>query len=168
MQPVDYDAIAADYDRRYARYDFSGIAAALRSFLSGASQGRVLEVGCGTGHWLAQIGAAHDVVGVDPSSAMLRRARRAAPGARVLRATAEALPLRDRCVDRVFFINALHHVRDLVATLAGCRRVLRPGGGFLSIGLDPHSGADRWWVYDRPNLSGTPLVTLAKTRSVTS
>lgn len=25
---------------------------------------------------------------------------------------------------------------------------MRPGGAFLSIGLDPHTGVDRWWIYD--------------------
>jgi ubiquinone/menaquinone biosynthesis C-methylase UbiE len=28
------------------------------------------------------------------------------------------------------------------------RRVLRPGGRLMSIGLDPHEKRDRWFVYD--------------------
>jgi hypothetical protein len=28
------------------------------------------------------------------------------------------------------------------------RRVLRRRGGFITIGLDPHTGLDKWWIYD--------------------
>ena len=28
------------------------------------------------------------------------------------------------------------------------RRVLRPGGAILIIGLDPHTALDTWWIYD--------------------
>jgi hypothetical protein len=49
---VQYDAIAATYDRRYVQNDYSGVAKALTDFAGSESAGRVLEVGCGTGHWL--------------------------------------------------------------------------------------------------------------------
>lgn len=26
--------------------------------------------------------------------------------------------------------------------------MLKPGGGLLTVGLDPHSARDQWWVYD--------------------
>ena len=148
MQPVDYDVVASDYDRRYTRHQYAGIAAVLRRFLAGASGG-VLEVGCGTGHWLGEPdGASGTVTGVDPSAAMLRRARTAAPRAHLIRAAAEALPLSAARFDRAFCINALHHFRDQAGALRECRRVLKPGGTFLTIGLDPHTGGDRWWIYD--------------------
>jgi hypothetical protein len=40
--------------------------------------------------------------------------------------------------------------------MAEARRVLRPGGGLLIIGLDPHTGLDRWWIHD---YFGTALAT---------
>jgi hypothetical protein len=45
-------------------------------------------------------------------------------------------------------VNALHHFSDQAAFLIEARRVLRSGGGVLTVGLDPHNGQDRWWVYD--------------------
>jgi len=48
----------------------------------------------------------------------------------------------------VYSINALHHFDDRSAHFAEARRVLRPGGGILTIGLDPHTGKDRWFIYD--------------------
>jgi ubiquinone/menaquinone biosynthesis C-methylase UbiE len=58
------------------------------------------------------------------------------------------LPWCDARFDRVFCVNALHHFEARFAFMSECRRVLRPGGGLLTIGLDPHCGDDRWWVYD--------------------
>jgi SAM-dependent methyltransferase len=58
------------------------------------------------------------------------------------------LPLADASIDRMFCINALHHFPKPASFVSECHRVLRPGGGLLTIGLDPHHGGDRWWVYD--------------------
>jgi SAM-dependent methyltransferase len=149
VKPVNYDAVAPTYDRRYERHPYDDIAACLRTFLAGGT-GAVAEIGCGTGHWLgaaAALGQAK-VIGVDVSSGMLERARTHAPAALLVRATADHLPWADACLDRVFCVNALHHFPAPAAFVAECRRVLRPGGGVLTIGLDPHRGDDRWWVYD--------------------
>ena len=149
MQPVDYDVVAASFDRRYERHPYSGVRSVLRDFVNGAP-GAVAEVGCGTGHWLAQLSAGGElvVVGLDRSRRMLERARAAVPQARLVRGTADQLCWLDACLDRVFCVNALHHFPDPPAFIAECRRVLRPGGGLLTIGLDPHRGDDEWWVYD--------------------
>jgi len=169
---TNYDRIADRFDTRYAHYSYDGVRETLVNFL-GPQPATVLEVGCGTGHWLA---IAHEarlkpspyedatddrgprsakalaerspLVGVDPSGPMLDRARVAAPGARLLRARAEALPWRDATFDRIYCVNALHHFTDRVQFFAEARRILRPGGGVLTIGKDPHTDRDDWWVYD--------------------
>jgi ubiquinone/menaquinone biosynthesis C-methylase UbiE len=147
---VNYDLIAPSYDRRYERNQYDGVRAVLRHFVDGAHGAAVAEVGCGTGHWLAELsgGAFHPLIGLDLSAEMLRQARAAAPNARLVRASASRLPCSDNSLDRVFCVNALHHFPDQQAFIAECRRVLRPGGGLLTIGLDPHHGGDQWWVYD--------------------
>jgi len=148
MRPVDYDAVAAEFDRRYARNQYEGTQSALIQFL-GAGQPAALEVGCGTGHWLSLIAPRLDTTaGLDPSWNMLERAEHAAPRALLVRAAAERIPFAGGSFDRVFAINAFHHFTDHVAFVAECRRVLRPGGSFMTIGLDPSTGLDRWWVYD--------------------
>jgi ubiquinone/menaquinone biosynthesis C-methylase UbiE len=146
---TDYDRIADRFDTRYAHYSYAGVRETLVNFL-GPQPSAVLEVGCGTGHWLA---VAHQterslLVGADPSGPMLDRARVAAPGARLVRARAEALPWRDATFDRIYCVNALHHFTDRVRFFDEARRLLRPGGGVLTIGKDPHTDRDDWWVYD--------------------
>jgi ubiquinone/menaquinone biosynthesis C-methylase UbiE len=149
---VDYDRIAADYEGRYKRNDYTGATRALAAFLQGPPgrvRQRVLEVGCGTGHWVRLVRETHvDVVGLDPSGGMLAIARARLPEGRLIRARAEALPCREGTFDRVFCINALHHFSAPAAFFSEARRVLDPAGGLLTVGLDPHTGQDRWWVYD--------------------
>jgi ubiquinone/menaquinone biosynthesis C-methylase UbiE len=147
--PVNYDLIAPAYDRRYERNRFDGIAAVLDRFIGQTHSVDVAEVGCGTGHWLAPLrGRVHTVAGLDLSPNMLQRARTAAPAALLARGRAERLPWATGAFDRVFCINALHHFDDAGTFMLEARRVLRPGGGLLTVGLDPHAHLDRWWIYD--------------------
>ena len=109
---------------------------------------RVLEVGCGTGKWLAELASAGcGVAGVDPSAEMLRRAAAEVKGS-LCRGSAESLPCRSASFDAVFYVNAFHHFATPESALGETFRVLRPGGKLLSIGLDPHEGTGPWYVYE--------------------
>jgi ubiquinone/menaquinone biosynthesis C-methylase UbiE len=157
---ADYDSIADGYDRRYSLLRYDGVREALINFLTPPA-GAALEVGCGTGHWLHEIeGQASLVAGVEPSGQMIGHARQTAPGARLARARAEQLPWRDASFDRIFCVNALHHFADRTAFFAEARRVLKPGGGVMTIGKDPHRAGDEWWVYDY--FEGTRDIDLAR------
>jgi SAM-dependent methyltransferase len=145
---TDYAPLAKTFDRRYEVSDYGGIGVALAEFAAGAS-GPVLEVGCGTGHWLALLAShGHEVVGVEPAAGMRALARERLPGVTVHDAAAERLPLATGSVARVVVVNAFHHFGDRQTFLREARRVLAPGGGLLTVGLDPHTGLDRWCVYD--------------------
>jgi ubiquinone/menaquinone biosynthesis C-methylase UbiE len=150
MKPVDYDLVAASYDRRFERNRYDGIRAALARFLETGHWTAIAEIGCGTGHWLAEVlrRRPETLIGLDISFRMLEQARITAPAAMLLRGTADQWPLADASLDRIFCINALHHFRNQATFIAECRRVLKPGGGLITIGLDPHHGGDQWWVYD--------------------
>lgn len=148
VRHTNYDDVAATYDRRYAEDDYSGIEQALIDFLGSRSR-HVLEVGCGTGHWLERLRSQdHEAIGLDLSSEMLARARAKLMGGLLTRARAEALPFADRRFERLFCINAHHHFSDRRQAFLEARRVLRPGGSIMTVALDPHTGTDQWWVYD--------------------
>ena len=149
-QRVDYDRVAATYDSRYEQNTYTGVEQTLSSFVADAAalHHRVLEVGCGTGHWVRRLRQSrHMAFGVDPSAGMLQIARDSLRG-HVIRGRAEALPCGSASCDRLFCVNALHHFSDPAGFLVEARRVLRSRGGVLTIGLDPHTGQDQWWVYD--------------------
>jgi ubiquinone/menaquinone biosynthesis C-methylase UbiE len=146
---VDYDVVAPAYDRRYERNRFDGVEATLHRFIDDAGCTDAVEVGCGTGHWLSALGGRScTVAGLDLSAEMLHRARSAAPFARLVRGRAEQLPWAAASFDRLFCVNALHHFDDAGAFMVEAHRVLRPGGALLTVGLDPHTHLDSWWIYD--------------------
>ncbi len=92
---------------------------------------RLLDVGCSTGHLLADLRAAFpaaELAGVDAEAAGLPAAHAAAPDAALMYASATDLPFADGCVDGLVALNLLEHLADDVAALAEFARVLRPGG----------------------------------------
>lgn len=148
MRVTDYNAIADTYDRRYSEEDYDGIERALVDFVADMPRD-VLEVGCGTGHWLQALSAMRfRVVGVDASQRMLSKAKSKLETGRLVRGCAEHLPFSNDTFERIFCINAHHHFLDKQLFVAEARRVLKSGGKMFLAGLDPHSGTDRWWIYD--------------------
>lgn len=146
--PIDYDAVANAYNRRYELHDYPGIRSAMLGLVASANVRRVLELGCGTCQWLALLAQRGcTVAGIDPSQEMLLRAPDTAKGD-LRQGVAEALPWADCSFDVVCCVNAFHHFAVPDRALREAARVLRPGGRFLSIGLDPHERRDRWFVYD--------------------
>lgn len=114
-------AEAEDYERYRPGYPDAAIA-----WLVGTSPQRVIDVGCGPGNLTTQLALlGHDVVGLDPSEAMLRAARKKA--LRAVRGAAEALPFADACADVVTAATAFHWF-DHELAVPEIRRVLRPSG----------------------------------------
>lgn len=90
---------------------------------------RILDLGCGTGFFLAELDALHPgAVGLDISHDMLKVSEQYVPGARLVTADAEKLPFKPGSFDVVFCKGSLHHVRDHVRFLANCKDALRAGG----------------------------------------
>ena len=111
------------------------------SALDPRPQLRLLDLAAGTGDiglgWLAAGGGPALLSDINP--AMLTRARDRAIERALVRdidfvvGDAEALPLPDRCFDRVSIAFGLRNCTDKPAVLAEARRVLRPGGRFLCL-----------------------------------
>jgi ubiquinone/menaquinone biosynthesis C-methylase UbiE len=97
---------------------------------------RLLDVGCGTGRFLAAIRTSFGSVataGLDLSPFYLAEARRALrrwPDTALVRGQAETLPAADGSVDLITSVYLLHEVPDAVRAriVAEFARVLRPGG----------------------------------------
>lgn len=91
---------------------------------------RVLDLGCGRGGALEQLGAAVDhPLGVDPDHLSLVEHR--LPDLPRIVATAGAIPLVAESVDIVISSWVLEHLPDPARTFRDVARVLRPGGAFV-------------------------------------
>ena len=124
-----------------------GMARHRRDLLAHA-EGRVLEIGAGTGlnlrHYRDSIDALVLTEPVEPMASKLeRRVERMGPPARVQRAPAEVLPFADHSFDTVVSTLVLCTVDDPARALNEVARVLRPGGRLLFI-EHLRSETERW------------------------
>ncbi len=126
-EPVDFRRQAAVYGQYRPDYS-AALYDAIASRAGAAGARRVVDLGCGTG-FVARALAARgwDVVGVDFSAPMLAAARATSPTLWLLRATAEALPLRAGSAGLVACGTAFHWFAPMPA-LVEMERVLSPGG----------------------------------------
>src|SRR5687768_9326200 len=104
-----------------------------RERATGVAEGRVLEIGIGSGLNLPFYGPhADEILGLEPSRPLLARARKNAELAQcpvqLIEGSAEAIPLDDRSVDTVVMTWAGCSIPDIRSALGEIRRVLRPGG----------------------------------------
>jgi ubiquinone/menaquinone biosynthesis C-methylase UbiE len=153
---VNYEEIAPTYDQRYVANPLPQVAATLRALVQDLDPARILEVGCGTGRWLAELPApaaqapaGRHVFGLDLSPAMLDQARLQSRHEPPDLACGRALrmPFPDRTFDLVYCVNALHHFGGPRAFVAEARRLLRPGGALAVVGMDPRRSRDTWYLY---------------------
>src|SRR3989442_15842090 len=123
---VNYDQIASTYDQRYTVSPFVGIATALRSLVQDVGAEWVLEVGCGTGRWLAELQpVVRQVCGIDLSLGMLQQARQRPQSPSLICGHASHLPFPDAMFDLIFCVNALHHFPQPRVFICEARRLLR-------------------------------------------
>ena len=99
----------------------------------GGTPGRVLDVGCGEGHFAAELARAGlQVIGVDVAEEPLRRARVKHPDLDLRVVPAEgSWPLTDASFDIVWAGETIEHVADTAGWLSEVRRVLRSAGTLL-------------------------------------
>ncbi|MGF1667253.1 MAG: class I SAM-dependent methyltransferase [Acidimicrobiia bacterium] len=130
---LENQAIAAD-----GRLD-----SALRSVADWSGR-RLLDIGCGTGFWLSLYATdASSVVGVEPDPDLVAHAERRVEGldnVRVVRGSAEHLPLPDASVDVAHARFAYFFGPGAEQGLAEVRRVLAPGGVFVTVDNSWRSG----------------------------
>jgi SAM-dependent methyltransferase len=101
----------------------------------------LLDLGCGSGYWLGRYaGEAAEVIGVEPDPRLLPLAAARDPRVRVLRGSAEHIPVDDRSVDVVHARFAYFFPPGCDAGLAEVMRVLRPGGTLVAVGNDLQAG----------------------------
>ena len=88
---------------------------------------RVLDLGCGTGAFAADLAAFGDPVGADMSRLALDYARsRGSFG--LVQADGSALPFASESFDAAIGLDVFEHIEDDQAALNECARVLRAGG----------------------------------------
>jgi SAM-dependent methyltransferase len=122
-----------------------------RARVIGAAEGRVLEVGAGSGlNFALYRPAAREILALEPDPALLamaeRNAGRAMRPIQFLEASAQQIPLSDKSVDTVVTTWTLCTIPDAAEAVREMRRVLRPSGHLLFVehGLAPEAYVQTW------------------------
>lgn len=91
--------------------------------------GRILDVGCATGIFVARAAeAGFDATGMDASGWATERARARAPSARFKTGTLDSVTFEPRSFDVITLWDVLEHVDSPKQVLAKVRQWLKPGG----------------------------------------
>lgn len=138
-----YDLAAPFYDNWYWQEFWRSTEYPLiRGVIERVRRGRgkgfaVLDVGCGTGWYLQQLGflGAH-LEGVDLSSGMLAIARHRLPAVALQQADIRRLPYAGNRFDAVICTRVLSHLPRLEEAVSEMRRVLAPGGTLVLSEVD--------------------------------
>lgn len=142
--------------------------------IAGISPGEeVLDVGCGSGDLLVELGRAVPGVrltGLDPDGIALgraaRKATRAGIGVTLIRGYADGLPLADGSVDHLVSTMAVHHLDLQTRTgfAAEARRVLRPRGRITILDFGGPSGVHAHGI--RGHISALMDTTVRRSRQL--
>lgn len=114
--------------------------------LSPSSGEKILDVGAGKGTVAGRVLVASkgaEVHAVDPNQRSIASLKREFPSIKSSVARAEKLPYPDSYFDKVYTTMALHHFADFDRALREIARVLKSGGSFIALEVDPHSGKGR-------------------------
>ena len=116
-----------------------------------AAEGRVLEIGIGSGLNLPFYSThVHEIVGLEPAPRLTEMARTRADRTSIrttfVQGFAEAIPMEDRSVDTVVTTWTLCSIPDVNGALREMRRVLKPTGKLLFVehGQAPDAGVRKW------------------------
>ena len=139
-----YDRLAASYDENWAAHSeaFNGwMSGRILERVGLRADDRVVDLGCGTGIFSRALATrAREVACVDPSPKMLAQLPQTGGALVPIQAAAEDVAsgkvrLPYDHVDVFLIKEALHHVRNREAVVAGLARLLAPGGRMLVVTL---------------------------------
>lgn len=130
-----FDRLNDRFSKETIRYVTATEVALIRELMP---RGRLLDLGCGTGRVLTQLGCReeYDAIGLDASLDMLEVVQ---PKARTLGCesllvngmAAEGLPFKPSCFDGMYSFGVLSHYVDLVPKLSMLAPYLKPGAPLL-------------------------------------
>jgi SAM-dependent methyltransferase len=131
----------------YSRHRLDGM---LFRFLPEQGQGlRLLDLGCGTGRYMAELSRrGFEVAGVDGSAEMLQHARANNPGSEVREGSVEDVPFPAGTFDFVICIEVLRYLPESRRCINEMARVLKPGGVCLATAT-PLFNANGYWLVNR-------------------
>jgi ubiquinone/menaquinone biosynthesis C-methylase UbiE len=113
----------------------------IQKYITRLEPAKVLELGCGTGHWTQWFASfGFEVVGLDIAEKMLDKARqRGLDNATFISGDMMKLPFADHSFEHVFSVAAFSFTTNPRKALLEAIRVLKPGGKLIAAVLNQDS-----------------------------
>ena len=147
-----YDAALSPFERRFLRKLRKEVIAAL------PNQGRILEIGAGTGANFVFYDSASKVVATEPSREMIRIAKaKTEQNIRLLQSYGERLPFKNETFNAALATLVMCSVQSPEQVFAELKRVVRPGGVIALLEHVRPSGV-LGVLFDALNLITVPLM----------
>jgi ubiquinone/menaquinone biosynthesis C-methylase UbiE len=152
-----YDQIGEGYNITRQADPF--IADRLYALLEPESQGRYLDIGCGTGNYTVALASKGvHFTGVEPAEAMLQVARGKPSTVEWLSGTAEKIPARNRQFDGAIATLTLHHWKSLEGGFSELARVMKESGVVVIFTATPEQMQNYWLTYYFPQMLQKSIV----------
>lgn len=150
-EPILYNRIGQDYN--LTRMADPTIAAELLRLLAGNANRKYLDIGCGTGNYTRALSdAGLPMHGVDPSIAMLEKARLTNSSIEWKEGVAENIPYTDLEFDGIIGTLTMHHWSNLELGFSELNRVLKPDGKLVLFTSTPEQMKGYWLNHYFPNM----------------
>jgi ubiquinone/menaquinone biosynthesis C-methylase UbiE len=146
---VNYNKISTVYNTRYQQSKMAGIECFVEKLVANRHPRNILEIGCGTAHWLNTIFDKFEcnLFGADFSIGMLNIAHSSNSKLKLTNANANTLPIKHSTMDMILVINAIHHFTNPMSFLPDAMHILKSNGTLCVIGLEPRESKDNWFMY---------------------
>lgn len=124
---LHFDRLAEEHDchKRKKRYYYESLERLYSLLIPNAANKRILEIGCGTGGLISAI-SPKEGLGIDPSAAMVRMARKNAPHLHFKVMSAENLNLKGR-FDYIILADVIEHLYDVERAVRRLERIAGDG-----------------------------------------
>jgi ubiquinone/menaquinone biosynthesis C-methylase UbiE len=134
-----YNSVAEKYSEEVLNYNQDSIQAYFRYLnCMNLKRKKVLDLGCGDGYDLSQLGTKEAIIyGLDSSNEMVKLARKKNPMARIEIGRFDEIPFPDKCFDLVISKWALQTSAEIYPIYEEIIRVLKPGGKLLFLACHP-------------------------------
>ncbi len=131
----------------------------LYNLLEPQAHHQYLDIGCGTGNYTVGLNnRGLQLIGVEPSDEMLRKARAKSSQVEWLKGKAENIPLSDQSIDGILGSLTIHHWTNLELGFRELSRVLKSKGRIVIFTATPHQMKGYWLNHYFPKMLDDSMI----------